>query len=613
MIRLALFVALLSAVPAQAQKPVQGPQPLPKAVEAKPQQESVIVTPKMAVAWAHDDAAPLGPQDSYHQFYLWFLDASPKQKPVVDYVLNTAVSHSSNIYQSVSVAGGKVVRIDKRELCPNPSDRARLDNLLENVLPFFEPYTHRANLGRGKDGGFAVKVNVPAYVANDGKTYRHRIQPIRPQEQFAPHTGIDKMLGLYTLLQTNLPIARADWFCCVCMSTQKVGRADGIYYSLQGWKAGVTTQDDVLRELGAGEDQIQEQKLTLVEQVKKAGNNIARLFAGTSRAGIFDSGVTFSGRRADSFQGTKVRPAAGVGTIFLTHDLDRKSVDPEQSPTQNLVVFKDDGREGIGLKANGHQIYWASNGQGILVLSVPEGIARDTTVPAHAPGTLEPGFSCAICHGDADGYKTIPNDLLALSKERIPTDDPAVFDRVNVFDDDALAVTLGYTREQTLEILRGLFGLDMDQATTFARIQHANAVQQSAGISVLEVTAGLAEMRRYVFDAVTSERALLEVGVRFEPQYTPEQLDGPNDSDAVKKAKAKIREVVRIEQLKEAFQREVPALPKVKGISVEHPSINPLRGGRWSVTRAEYENVFPDLMGRRETMLAKAQTKEREE
>lgn len=575
----AIAAALLLTLQVHAQAPAQ------RAAQAV--QLPALITPRMAVAMAHDDAAPLGLFDGAHQLYVYDPAPSDLIWDAVDYAVNTALSHSVNLYRAPRVAGAQLMRIDKRELVPNPKDRKRLDNLIENVLAFAEPYTHRSDLIRLASGGIGVRVKVPPYKAVDGKTYRHRVDVIRKEEQFAAHVGIDKMLGLYSLLgETNLPIVRADWFVCMILSTQKIGRADGIYYEARGWDVAKTTQDDILRELGAGEDQIAEQKLTLVQQLAKGK---AGIFSGTSRACIFRSGVASAGeRRSDAFASTKIRPAAGVGIIFLTHDLDRKTVDPAASPIQNLVVSQDDGREGLGLLPNGMQAGWASNGQGALVKSVPEGIAHDSTIPHPAPQTLEPIISCLACHGAADGYLPYSNDLLALSRERIPTDDPAKFDQVNVFDDDALALA-GFTLEESLEILRGLFGRDPDSAILLAQQQHGRACFELTGRKTAEVTGEIVRMRNYyVFGMVTTEQALAEIGVRFsDPEY------GPQDDTETKAVK-------RNERLKEVFHATVPPLARVNGKAAEHPIINVLRGGRFSVTRAQWENVFADCMGRAE-------------
>lgn len=593
---LALAVAIALPLAAQAQVA-----PAKQAVPAvaKPKELPPLLTPRMAVELAHDDAAPIGLFDGAHQFYVYAVEPSDLVWDAVAYAVNTALSHSVNLYRPVRVADGKLLRIDKRELCPNPKDRARLDHLLENVLAFAEPFTHRSDLHRDAKGIISVKVKVPPYKANDGRVYRYKLEAIRKEEQFAAHVGIDKMLGLYSLLgETNLPIVRADWLVCMILSTQKVGRSDGIYYEALGWQAGKTTQDDVLRELGAGEDQIEEQRLTLVQQIVKARREI---FDGTSRACIFRSGVASAGeRRVDAFTGTKIRPAAGVGIIFLTHDLDRKTVDPAQSPIQNMVLFADDGREGLGLRTNGMQAGWASDGKGLLVESVPEGIAHDSTIPHPSPQTLEPIISCLACHGVADGYLPYNNDLLALSRERIPTDDPTKFDQVNVFDDDAL-VLAGFSLEETLEILRGLFGHDPDSAILLAQQQHGRACFELTGRKTGEVTGEIVRMRNYyVFGMVTTDQALTEIGVRFvEPDYGPDAPAVGDDSETAER-KARSRAIKRNERLKEVFHEHVPPLAKVAGKAAEHPMINVLRGGRFSITRAQWENIFADVMGRLE-------------
>src|SRR5687767_7480577 len=106
------LLAALALPPSRAQQPVKVQAPV-KSKEPPP-----LVTPRMAVEFTHDDAAAVG--ICPHNFYVFDPEPSDLRWDAVDYAINTALSHSANLYRSPRVADGRALRVDKRELCPNP-------------------------------------------------------------------------------------------------------------------------------------------------------------------------------------------------------------------------------------------------------------------------------------------------------------------------------------------------------------------------------------------------------------------------------------------------------------------------------------------------------------
>jgi hypothetical protein len=435
-------------------------------------------TPAEAVAMARADIVALGathPEALFATRYLWLPDwwMTPAAQGAVQYTLNTAVSRSEILYRAVSVAGGKLLRVDLRLLSPGNADFWATFNLWEKLADF-DPYFHVGEI---------VQQRAPIKFWHGSQWWEGR-----NSRQFGVHTGLEDALLLHTMTGSFAPIVRADWFCVLVLSTLDVGKSKGLYYDFTGFKG--LNQKQWLALFGADEA------------------TVAKLNS-ASRIALFVSDISDRERLIEFYYGSGTRPATGPGLITVTHDIAVGDIDVGQNAIRNLVKFKDRAREAIALRPNGMQAYALFNAEGVLQDSVPEDIAHDSTKRSPGPLILEPGLSCISCHGPHDGYIPANNDVQTLYQ--------TVFSGVQrgeVYGDK-----LGDLK--ALSILAAQYGGDLTLAFRTARDMHNYAAMQIAAealpdgeTSVVKVLSGeLTTTRNAYLGHVDASKALLEIGV----------------------------------------------------------------------------------------------------
>jgi hypothetical protein len=164
-----------------------------------------------------------------------------------------------------------------------------------------------------------------------------------------------------------------------------------------------------------------------------------------------------------------------------------------------------------------------ADGNGNIQRAAPDNVVADTTKPSGHTTQLEMGMSCIVCHGPADGYKPLRNDLEALLGST--TD----------FFGDTVSYTTRWGEKRTLtkdeasNIVNGRFSEPLDEPDGIigrARRDYIQAVGRIARYdispdgpsSVERLSAKIKEIYHgYRYDAIDADRACLELGVRVPP------------------------------------------------------------------------------------------------
>lgn len=538
-----------ASVRADVQKILQGP----------PEAPSKLIGPREATRRAAADIRSLDAEDHFYTRYYWFPEPSALKVATARYAINTAVSHAEALYPGVLVGGDQVLRVDLRELLPDPKDLARF-LAIERKLALTEPYHHIPNLSRGsKDGLLYTKVKCKPYVwPEDGKTYRFQVVPLATDfSQFAKHTGLSDMATLYEFTGSNMPICRADWFQTLILTTLTVGRTKGVYYELRGFNG--LNQEQIFALLGANEADSQN-------------------LGGDARSAIFWSGVTDRQRRMDAFAIRGVRLTSGFPIITVSHDIALADVDPEQDPLLNILNVKDSAREVIAVSKNGMLVAVLFNGQGVLQEVVPDQIAHDSTVQSPSPRTLVPIISCLACHNPHDGFIPHGNDVrdLYFQYRRLGKNQQAQFE--DDLNED--------NRFEALDKAYGLYKGELNNVYVMAQAMHATATAELTGrFTPAEIGAELVRTRNeYQYGRWDNLRMMRDIGLDVQPQ-------GKKPADQQKYLAALFAEVV----------------PPLGGKSNDDPTARILEDGRIvpllypkrkTLNAAQAEAVYPDIANR---------------
>lgn len=463
-----------------------------------------VATPSDAVGWALADIATMPSSERPFQRYVWIPPwGDPSWIGATNWAVSTAASHSQVIQLGQVLANGWMLRYDLRRLCPKVEQLAKLISTWDQ-LAIEDPYFH-----------------VP--VSNSGVK----------AAVLAPHLEQPAAVALSGLSASGGAIYRADWLLFRMLSTLEGGRYYDFLQVERRPKNG-TAQAVWLASLGVYEAETQ--KLTADQ-----------------RSAIFRSGVTGKPRRTDVFYGL----GRGGNIVSVTHDLADEDINVRQHPIRNLLAFADRAREIIVQRPNGTHAFALFDGNGALQDSVPDNIARDTTVPGPHTARLQPAISCIRCHGPHDGWQPLGNDVTKVLASGL-----------DVFSDLADAHR---SRVQIVDTLVSLYAGDLDAAdgplgrarrdylsTTFRIVGGPRL--NDAGPKPTSVVAKVSEdigriYASYRYDLVTPERAALELGTK-----------GGTINDALG--------------------------PPIAGTAVD-PIIGTLRAGV-SVNRADWETVYGD-------------------
>lgn len=497
------------------------------------------------------DARSLGQQAPYYRYLLTY-ERTKEFYGSFSYAINTSLNHASTGYKPEVVADGWLLRIDLRKLWPQREDQENLSKVLEKLVTV-EPYYH--TLGEKQIvKKTQVLVDVPAY-QHEGRTYtkkwveKEEVVEVLKGAEFSLHLGgverdMSPILELSLLCQSNLPIMRADWFMFIILSQDPTD--NGRYYEfakIEQSDKERTAETKWLNSMGVS-----------YETIKKIRTD--------QRIAKWKSKVTGTTRAVEYFFTSATRPAIGPSAAMVTRDWFSGKIDPTRHPIKNLVEYKPDGGEGMGLKSNGFITFILVDGKGNRVNVAPQNLACDRTVPSPYPTTLQPPISCIRCHGPTELWMNAYNDILVMTKGRLGVD---------IFDDPAT----GETPEDALDRIAGLYTGEIDDTLTLLRNTHAKAVFLATnGMEVKEVASKVSSVyQQYRYDPVNPQTACLELGI---------QVDTPQEAI-------------------EWFAKLVPKLPPNRfGISPESPTVSAIRS--WTekkpieVGRADWELEFSDIM-----------------
>lgn len=532
---------------------------------ALPDNVSPVPVPADAVTWAVRDLETIPLDARIHQRYIWDHMADINSHAAITFVLNSTVSRASIIVEPTLVPNTKnqLFRIDLRNYGPNAKDYATIHTVWESqdlLEPFFHSITfvNKVELVSQK-----VRISVPPYVADDGKTYDYKYEiqqvpkltPVAQAATFSPHLALPthiqpiensvEKLAAYTA--SNVPIVRFDQFLVRALTTLN----GGLYYKWIGAdKQKVQGKSDQVRFL----------------ETYGASQELSESLRADNRAALFRSSVALrKPRQVDLFFGVGVKPSQGIPLVTVTHDISIGSVDPEQHPIRNLVDFKDDAREIIVVRSNGLLDYALFNSAGVLQDDAPPDIVKDSTVPSDHASQLQPAISCIRCHGPHTGYQPIRNDVRHMMEWR---DNKGL--RLAILGD------LGDPSKDPVDILDQLYGrykARPELMLDLARTQYAATVASFSRAKVEELTEYLsARFGAYVYDPVTAQTACYELGFAVA------------EEDAV-----------------ELYNTIVPMLPtNAQGFSPEDPIVAALRTGTKdypvSISRFEWDQIYSDVM-----------------
>ncbi len=508
------------------------------AAPAKPA-ATPVVSLSEAVAHAAADILNVPQLEQPTVRYLYFPEPTRENLAACAFALNTAVSHSSQIVRPLPVAGGRLLRIDLRALCPRDADFSRLLKLWEVNLADSDPYFHKPDVFIASDSGRPLRrIKVAPYRASNGKTFDYRAVEIIAADQFGLHVGLQNLLLVHSLTGSNLPVVRADWFVVKSLTTLD----GGLYYQFMGI-AGLN-RNQFFESIGAD-----------LNAVAKRRSD--------QRAAIGISEITGKPRLTNFVPTVGVRPTVGQGILVFTEDIFDEDNDPERHPIYTLLGFKSRAEEHIFQRPNGMLGYALFDSDGKLQNAVPDNIARDGTIPPPYTAKLQPAIGCIRCHSPHSGWQPCPNDILSMLK---PIEVNGKLERLDIFDDENSKENV----TATVDRLAGLYSASFDQLLMTARRDHDRAAFELLGgplkaksISIVaDVSAAIRAMHdNYSLSSVTAAKAAKELGVAD-------------------------------------FGKAVPLMPhNAAGVRPEDPTLWRLRQGK-PVTRKDWERTFGDAATR---------------
>ena len=382
--------------------------------------------------------------------------------PLINFVLNTAVSQASTIQRADVIANGWMMRVDLRRFSPRKTTIAKTLATWDSLAKI-DPYLHVPKQNSGAD----VAV----------------IAPTVPQDQAV-------LLAQLTL--SAGAVYRADWWMAKALDTLD----GGAYYEFRQLpieekkdEPGLTQFDRYLRGRGV-----------FLRATQDAG--------GERRAALTASDVTAKPRRADFGLGLS------GGLWSVTRDIADGGQQAERHPLRNLLDFRDQGREVFVTLPNGMIEYTLFDGAGKLVREAPPELVRDHNIPPPYTARLRPARSCITCHNieKAEGWREFPNDVQTVLKSG----------RFDVVSDLA---NLGITREEAIDKLAELYALEVDSPDNLlgrARRDYSAAIARCVptGINFAadkSLVAQVGQLLRdvlyaYDYERIDGRRAALELG-----------------------------------------------------------------------------------------------------
>jgi hypothetical protein len=435
------------------------------------------------VGWALADLVTLPEADRPFVRYVAIPPWGNEQwVPLINFVLNTAVSQASTIQRADVIANGWMMRVDLRRFSPKKNTIAKTLATWDSLAKL-DPYLHVPKANSGVD----VAV----------------IAPTVPQDQAVLLTQLTLSAGA---------VYRADWWMAKALDTLD----GGAYYEFRQLPTdtdadakGLTEFDRYLRGRGV-----------FLRATQDAG--------GERRAALTASDVTAKPRRADFGLGLS------GGLWSVTRDIADGGQQAERHPLRNLLDFKDQGREVFVTLPNGMIEYTLFDGNGKLVKEAPPELVRDHNIPPPYTARLRPARSCIVCHNieKAEGWREFPNDVQTVLKSG----------RFDVVSDLA---NLDVSRDEAIDKLAELYALEVDSPDNLlgrARRDYSAAISRCVPIGInfapdKSLVAQVGQLLRdvlyaYDYERIDGRRAALELGYVIGTDDKRNALDvalGPDD------------------------------------------------------------------------------------
>lgn len=491
--------------------------------------------------------------------YIWNPSADPENVKAMAFALNT-ISRTDTLKRPVAVAGGLLIRLNILDYAARERDIREWSETWEELhfdpcfsllitrdtidlleFPDGEAPRVKRRVKRVKE----ILVDVPAYV-HEGRTWTQKRKDVEVIETVETSvldltkdddfqvvriegTHLDARAVAALQLQTGsqAPVVSLGYFTSRALSQiqdQGVFKEvyGGLYYRFRGFRRAkkgdkFTDEDLLFEDLGIGNI--------------KAGDTAEKFFdrlRSDRRGVILRSAITKKMRRWDLYPLSNYRD--GQGVFGLTHDVGDGDIDVGQSAIKNLVLVRDRAREGIFTLPNGlHGFVLINSADGSFANEVPPDVAHDNKIPAGFTQRLQPAIGCIRCHGAHDGWQPLKNDVLTLLAGY--QDGFGNRRRLDIFAD---TTKKDEPIPGTLARLAGQYAGRADKQLMRGRDDYAEAVMRCTGPwkqggdqtdVAKRVSAKISDIwAAYNWDEVNAGRALLEMGVEFQPGKQLETL-----------------------------------------------------------------------------------------
>ena len=489
------------------------------------------VYPREYVAWCLTDSDTIDHQFHRYVRYVAIPPGNALGVEQVSFIANSVFSRTSNKYRAVSLAGGRLARIELNRFVPDAqelelflkqyellSERDTFFSSAFEVGPkaltslaagdevevtFSDGSVKVATFVRFQGQDLVVQLSTGNQIVVGQKFARAALKNVAAGGHLDTHGAL-----LRARLGTNVPIMELSEFVAMTFST--INR--GIYYELRGitpsTDPNVTDLDLWLRRFGSS--------LKTIEEL-----------SAQSKVLVLRSEVTKRTRIVVMFYAPSTKPDVGPALITMTFDSAEEEFDDNADPIRNIADFDDRNKkkyfaiEVIAIMPNGMLEYALFDKQLKLQRSVPDIVARDFEAP-HDAGTnrIFSGLSCARCHdkppadpGAANlilnsGWQTLSNDALLFAKNG-----------PNILGDKALPDSvLG----EDLSKLEDQFGGDPSTPINLARVTYSTANFQVTTKETWQVIQALGDSyHHYTDEIVTAQSACRDLGYEVVREDAP--------------------------------------------------------------------------------------------
>jgi hypothetical protein len=419
-----------------------------------------LQTPADALAIALADAKT-NPANVTTLRYLWLANSADKAtlRGTLAFAVNSLSSRK--IPHSLTVLNDSVLRLDLHALGIKPeawedlgrsgSGPARATKGIESPEPYFH-LLKSTTIQEFRE----VLVDVPAYVAADGRTYTRKWSneptgksETKTQLLHGPWLPAEQVKELCALTQTDFPILRGDWFIANALLPPA-------YYNLLGVKD-LKAFDELVRFRSRDEDMAVKGVVNFSSEV--AIHNRALLRSPT----VFD---------------------------YYWKSFDFQTSIAGQDMMANVLSSNADAHEFIARLPNGLQGYFLTDGNYKRIDFADPNIAVDRST-AWDNKLVWSGYSCMTCH--KLGLKSFSDDVRKLA--------------------DTNRRIFALVRQENLDKFTDLFAPNIADFVTSDQAKYAIAVQTIAGCTPEENAKNLAKLfLGYVQAPITLTQASLETG-----------------------------------------------------------------------------------------------------